>query len=83
MERPQRSAQEPKFHFFATSWINDPCAPGYDPWTKTYHLFYQCIIKSPLGIFPQYSPELTNTQAIPRAANGGICPGDTPHLWTC
>ncbi|KAK4235646.1 glycoside hydrolase [Achaetomium macrosporum] len=29
-------------HFTANSWINDPCAPGYDPHTKTYHLFYQC-----------------------------------------
>lgn len=22
-------------------WINDPCGHGYDPVTKTYHLFYQ------------------------------------------
>lgn len=21
--------------------MNDPCAPGYDPQTGTYHLFYQ------------------------------------------
>ncbi|KAH8906873.1 Arabinanase/levansucrase/invertase, partial [Coniochaeta sp. PMI_546] len=32
----------PKIHFTANSWINDPCAPGYDPRTETYHLFYQC-----------------------------------------
>ncbi|KAG2180457.1 hypothetical protein INT44_003461 [Umbelopsis vinacea] len=22
-------------------WMNDPCAPGYDPETKLYHIFYQ------------------------------------------
>lgn len=22
--------------------MNEPCAPGYDPETGTYHLFYQC-----------------------------------------
>ncbi|RSL90670.1 hypothetical protein CEP52_014512 [Fusarium oligoseptatum] len=44
-KNPQQSArpvEQPKFHYFTDSWINDPCAPGYDPWTKTYHLFYQC-----------------------------------------
>jgi beta-fructofuranosidase len=33
----------PKFHFKAPKgWLNDPCAPGYDVSTGTYHLFYQC-----------------------------------------
>ncbi|SPQ24260.1 781e8640-9ae1-44f8-8ebe-6b9e4d994737 [Thermothielavioides terrestris] len=36
------TSRRPRFHFTANSWINDPCAPGYDPNTKTYHLFYQC-----------------------------------------
>lgn len=35
---------EPRYHLKAPSgWINDPCAPGYDPSTGTYHLFYQCL----------------------------------------
>jgi hypothetical protein len=34
--------ERPRIHFTANSWINDPCAPGYDPWTNTYHVFYQC-----------------------------------------
>ncbi|KAJ5636521.1 uncharacterized protein N7484_009834 [Penicillium longicatenatum] len=29
-------------HFTAGFWINDPCAPGYDPSTGLYHVFYQC-----------------------------------------
>ncbi|RSL52045.1 hypothetical protein CEP53_008224 [Fusarium sp. AF-6] len=44
-KNPQKSGrpvEQPRFHFFTNNWINDPCAPGYDPWTKTYHLFYQC-----------------------------------------
>jgi beta-fructofuranosidase len=33
----------PRFHFKAPKgWLNDPCAPGYDVSTGTYHLFYQC-----------------------------------------
>jgi beta-fructofuranosidase len=33
----------PRFHLKAPrGWLNDPCAPGYDPATGTYHLFYQC-----------------------------------------
>ncbi|KAH6719020.1 glycosyl hydrolase [Leptodontidium sp. MPI-SDFR-AT-0119] len=32
----------PLVHFTTSTWINDPCAPGYDPQTETYHLFYQC-----------------------------------------
>lgn len=32
----------PAFHITSPwGWINDPCGPGYDPVTKTYHLFYQ------------------------------------------
>ncbi|ORX88601.1 Arabinanase/levansucrase/invertase, partial [Basidiobolus meristosporus CBS 931.73] len=32
----------PSYHFIApNSWMNDPCAPFYEPNTKTYHLFYQ------------------------------------------
>ncbi|KAH7169975.1 glycosyl hydrolase [Dactylonectria macrodidyma] len=32
----------PVYHLKAPrGWINDPCAPGYDPVTGTYHLFYQ------------------------------------------
>ncbi|KAF3401651.1 Beta-fructofuranosidase, insoluble isoenzyme 1 [Penicillium rolfsii] len=32
----------PSLHFTADFWINDPCAPGYDPATGLYHVFYQC-----------------------------------------
>ncbi|KAL2832183.1 glycosyl hydrolase [Aspergillus cavernicola] len=32
----------PSLHFTADCWINDPCAPGYDPATGLYHVFYQC-----------------------------------------
>lgn len=32
----------PNLHITAPYWINDPCAPGYDPQTGLYHLFYQC-----------------------------------------
>ncbi|KAK3301804.1 glycosyl hydrolase [Chaetomium strumarium] len=46
MDLTSRSKQQPhpkpRMHFTANSWINDPCAPGYDPHTKLYHLFYQC-----------------------------------------
>ena len=32
----------PLFHLQAPSgWMNDPCAPGYDPATGLYHLFFQ------------------------------------------
>ncbi|KAH7388948.1 glycosyl hydrolase [Cadophora sp. MPI-SDFR-AT-0126] len=36
------SNPRPLVHFTTSTWINDPCAPGYDPQTGTYHLFYQC-----------------------------------------
>ncbi|KAI1378015.1 glycosyl hydrolase [Hypoxylon crocopeplum] len=42
LESTSRSLERPRIHFIANSWINDPCAPGYDPCTKMYHLFYQC-----------------------------------------
>ncbi|KAM0417097.1 hypothetical protein ACHAPT_012935 [Fusarium lateritium] len=32
----------PRIHFSTDGWMNDPCAPGYDPQTETYHVFYQC-----------------------------------------
>ncbi|OIW29513.1 Arabinanase/levansucrase/invertase [Coniochaeta ligniaria NRRL 30616] len=41
-EQRWKYSKPPTFHFSAGCWINDPCAPGYDPRTKTYHLFYQC-----------------------------------------
>lgn len=32
----------PLYHLQAPSgWMNDPCAPGYDPTTGLYHLFFQ------------------------------------------
>ena len=32
----------PSYHFIAPrGWMNDPCAPAYDPETKLFHLFYQ------------------------------------------
>lgn len=32
----------PAYHFVAPrGWMNDPCAPGYDPRTGLFHLFYQ------------------------------------------
>ncbi|KAJ5822632.1 hypothetical protein N7447_004972 [Penicillium robsamsonii] len=33
---------KPSLHFTADCWINDPCAPSYDPATASYHVFYQC-----------------------------------------
>lgn len=39
---PANSKNWPAFHITSPwGWINDPCGPGYDPATKTYHLFYQ------------------------------------------
>lgn len=32
----------PMYHLVApNAWMNDPCAPGFDPITCTYHLFFQ------------------------------------------
>lgn len=32
----------PMYHLIApNAWMNDPCAPGFDPATKLYHLFFQ------------------------------------------
>ncbi|KAF7555375.1 hypothetical protein G7Z17_g2259 [Cylindrodendrum hubeiense] len=40
-KRPLRHTP-PAYHLKAPQgWINDPCAPGYDAATGTYHLFYQ------------------------------------------
>ncbi|KAG4437401.1 hypothetical protein IFR05_007126 [Cadophora sp. M221] len=39
---PSSAYSRPLVHFTTSTWINDPCAPGYDPQTETYHLFYQC-----------------------------------------
>ncbi|EHA18723.1 hypothetical protein ASPNIDRAFT_176039 [Aspergillus niger ATCC 1015] len=41
---PNRGSRpgHPTVHITAPHWINDPCAPGYDPRTGLYHLFYQC-----------------------------------------
>ncbi|KAJ5931507.1 hypothetical protein N7516_005996 [Penicillium verrucosum] len=36
------SNRKPSLHFTAGCWINDPCAPSYDPATASYHVFYQC-----------------------------------------
>ncbi|KAF2135981.1 glycoside hydrolase family 32 protein [Aplosporella prunicola CBS 121167] len=36
------SRWRPVFHCISNhSWLNDPCAPGYDPTTDTYHLAFQ------------------------------------------
>ncbi|OAL44926.1 Arabinanase/levansucrase/invertase [Pyrenochaeta sp. DS3sAY3a] len=32
----------PTIHITDSCWINDPCAPGFDPKSGDYHLFYQC-----------------------------------------
>ncbi|GAM42282.1 hypothetical protein TCE0_044f16110 [Talaromyces pinophilus] len=37
-----RTIVRPTIHITAPCWINDPCAPGYDPKSKLYHVFYQC-----------------------------------------
>ncbi|KAK8116816.1 glycoside hydrolase family 32 protein [Apiospora kogelbergensis] len=34
----------PKYHLLAPSgWVNDPCAPGYDPVHRTYHVGFQWV----------------------------------------
>ncbi|PVH93635.1 glycoside hydrolase family 32 protein [Periconia macrospinosa] len=51
---PRKSREhEPRWHLLPTyhikaprGWLNDPCAPGYDVATGTYHLFYQWNPKS-------------------------------------
>lgn len=36
------SRWRPSYHLMAPyGWMNDPCAPGYDPSTKTYHVAFQ------------------------------------------
>ncbi|CAK9785266.1 Arabinanase/levansucrase/invertase [Cutaneotrichosporon oleaginosum] len=35
-------SSRPVYHFIAPrGWMNDPCAPGFDPRTGLFHLFYQ------------------------------------------
>ncbi|KAI5456849.1 glycosyl hydrolase [Mariannaea sp. PMI_226] len=48
-----RTGSVPQWHLHPTvhlkaphGWLNDPCAPGYDVATGTYHLFYQWNPKS-------------------------------------
>ncbi|CAG8941723.1 unnamed protein product [Penicillium salamii] len=37
-----KSAWRPSYHLMPRSgWMNDPCAPGYDPATGTYHVSFQ------------------------------------------
>ena len=50
VEAREALSGRPGIHFTANSWINDPCAPGYDPHTGTYHLFFQCEI--PFNMIP-------------------------------
>ncbi|KAH8693070.1 glycosyl hydrolase [Talaromyces proteolyticus] len=42
IDRGSCTTVRPTIHITAPCWINDPCAPGYDPKSKRYHLFYQC-----------------------------------------
>jgi len=42
------SPYRPILHVTDTTWINDPCAPGYDPATGLYHIFYQCMRSLPV-----------------------------------
>ncbi|KAM0331500.1 hypothetical protein ACHAQA_003177 [Verticillium albo-atrum] len=40
--RPPLSHALPTYHLKARAgWMNDPCGPGFDPATGTYHIFYQ------------------------------------------
>lgn len=41
LQNGDRRRMRPALHITASCWINDPCAPGYDPKTQLYHLFYQ------------------------------------------
>ncbi|KAJ5343760.1 glycosyl hydrolase [Penicillium brevicompactum] len=37
-----KNAWRPSYHLMPRSgWMNDPCAPGYDPATGTYHISFQ------------------------------------------
>ena len=41
-EREPFSRWRPKYHVIAPrGWMNDPCAPGYDPKTQLYHIGFQ------------------------------------------
>lgn len=38
-----QSFARPSLHLTPSQgWMNDPCAPGYDPIEEKYHIFYQC-----------------------------------------
>ncbi|KAK8859700.1 glycoside hydrolase family 32 protein [Apiospora arundinis] len=38
------SRWRPKYHLLAPKgWVNDPCAPGYDPVHQTYHVGFQWV----------------------------------------
>lgn len=90
VDRPVR----PILHFTADSWINDPCAPGYDPNTGVYHLFYQCMLNGhlfvprlgadrPTSSGWQMANMAIKSQGIRMAANGETCHGDTSRVGTC
>ncbi|KAH7020685.1 hypothetical protein B0J12DRAFT_774041 [Macrophomina phaseolina] len=41
-EQDDFSRWRPSYHIIAHSgWMNDPCAPGYDPATRQYHVSFQ------------------------------------------
>ncbi|KAI5867999.1 glycosyl hydrolase [Durotheca rogersii] len=47
LESKSRWHPTPSYHLKALrGWMNDPCAPGFDPSTGEYHLFYQWNPKS-------------------------------------
>lgn len=63
----------PAYHLKAPrGWINDPCAPGYDEATGTYHLFYQC---KKGNLFRDSVPTLTNAGNPNSCDWGDICWG--------
>ncbi|KAJ9413299.1 hypothetical protein QL093DRAFT_2512558 [Fusarium oxysporum] len=49
----KRRSEQPRVHFTANSWINDPCAPGYDPCTNTYHAFLPMYVSTFLNVPPK------------------------------
>ncbi|RSL82223.1 hypothetical protein CEP51_005311 [Fusarium floridanum] len=41
-QKPHHFHPQPEYHLKAPhGWMNDPCAPTFDPTTGTYHIFYQ------------------------------------------
>lgn len=72
----------PSFHLKAPQgWMNDPCAPGFDSATGTYHLFYQCkpnpcLASHRLPHRPCESGVLLNMTGNPKSCSWGhICWG--------